>query len=1095
MNNFEKVLAKSLFKYNAKVLLHYLLYLMMVTLIIFVIFYSVNSAIVLSTTDPSAYRLETFLFSLSLRIFLALIAIYLILTANNRMFNRAKIARFLDIKNDDSHDTYQIAHDFLRDKTDYNPAILDVLFRKANNKAETQNTNPGYNSLKKTAYLLGIMILTTIFFFIISPAHFSQTFHLFTASSVQPHNYKEYIELSPGDHRILRNHDLSIEVLDPENRLEHILFYKLGDNWRESDMPGFKKEFTNLDFSFTYYVKNQVAVSDTFKIEVFELPTITNMTIEYNFPSYTGLANEFYDDFNGNISGLKHTHVSLGITANNPIDHASLIFSDGTVKPMNRTGSKTFKSDFELTASGTYHIRLTDILGNESRRIERNITVQHDNPPRIEIIYPPRDTTLSQSLRQNIVFLGSDDYGLRDLTLHYEIESPRFSQLEQETRSKVIKAGIAKKSLEFEYLFNLGNEFLLPGDRVIYWAELSDNSPFDQSSLSPRHILRLPSIEEIFQEFEQQDKQQTEIIEKTLEQSDELLREFDEKRLELMKKDEYDWDDQQDLQNMLDQQELLNQEIENLTQEYQEMLRNMEENQALSQETLDKMQRIKDLMEEITNEQLKQAMEKMQEALSDMDRDSLLKAMENMKFSMEDFSKKLENTLELLENIRKEQNIQKALALTEEMINLQEQLLERTESDESDTSQLSSEQQNIKDKLDSLREQLEQTESLMDPVKDEDMLSQLQDLSEYIEDSALDNDMQTSMDNLMDSNMPESAQAQKQALQKMKNIKEQLSDINESFSSSGMDMMLDIINLTIRRLLMVTTKHDELRQIYVNDPFLIHQNLISNFDATQLTVQKLYSVPQVILFINPKFISDTEFTVRAYRDLFSDISNSRNHRVRNHLTDIQKGTNLMIYNLLQSADNMQSGQGGGMDSLMQSLMQMGEEQMAINMMTQQIFEQMGQDGSVSRQMREQMQRLASEQERLAENLRRTLQNNPEAQRQGHSLNQILEEMESISTEIRRSRITEELLGRQERILSRLLDAQRSVHQREFSNRREGQRPDFEEWNIPEDVRLEFDSLRQRALMEENYRTLPREYQELIREFHRLINEKTLRERD
>jgi hypothetical protein len=73
-----------------------------------------------------------------------------------------------------------------------------------------------------------------------------------------------------------------------------------------------------------------------------------------------------------------------------------------------------------------------------------------------------------------------------------------------------------------------------------------------------------------------------------------------------------------------------------------------------------------------------------------------------------------------------------------------------------------------------------------------------------------------------------------------------------------------------------------------------------------------------------------------------------------------------------------------MESMMQALQQMSRQQMAMNMLTQQMMEQMMQNGGrMTPDMRGQMGRMADEEERLAENLRRMLQNEPGAISRGH----------------------------------------------------------------------------------------------------------------
>jgi len=116
-----------------------------------------------------------------------------------------------------------------------------------------------------------------------------------------------------------------------------------------------------------------------------------------------------------------------------------------------------------------------------------------------------------------------------------------------------------------------------------------------------------------------------------------------------------------------------------------------------------------------------------------------------------------------------------------------------------------------------------------------------------------------------------------------------------------------------------------------------------------------------------------------------------------------------------------------------------------------------------------------------------LQNNPEAQKQASSINKMIEDLEGISRNLKRGKIDQDLIDTQERILSRLLDAQKSIHKRDFSKKRKAETSDFLDWDTPEEIQLKFDKLRQKALLEENYQNYPQEYQELIREYLKRLN--------
>jgi uncharacterized membrane protein YheB (UPF0754 family) len=160
--------------------------------------------------------------------------------------------------------------------------------------------------------------------------------------------------------------------------------------------------------------------------------------------------------------------------------------------------------------------------------------------------------------------------------------------------------------------------------------------------------------------------------------------------------------------------------------------------------------------------------------------------------------------------------------------------------------------------------------------------------------------------------------------------------------------------------------------------------------------------------------------------------------------------------------------------------------MAMNMLTQQLMMQMqAQGGRMDAAMQQQFQKLAADQERLAENLKRALQNNPEAQKQGNAMKQLIEEAESVARQIRQNQFTPDLLKRQENIISRLLDAQRSITKRDTSERRQAE----SSTGLPDGAvrqNIDYEALRRAMILEDNYRSYPKEYQQLIMEYLRIL---------
>lgn len=144
---------------------------------------------------------------------------------------------------------------------------------------------------------------------------------------------------------------------------------------------------------------------------------------------------------------------------------------------------------------------------------------------------------------------------------------------------------------------------------------------------------------------------------------------------------------------------------------------------------------------------------------------------------------------------------------------------------------------------------------------------------------------------------------------------------------------------------------------------------------------------------------------------------------------------LMLKRTMESM--MQGGNGGGgMMSLMQQLQQLSSQQMNLNTLTQ-MLQQM-QQGQLSQQQQGELQRLAQQQDVIRKSLN---QLNEEAKISGEAnkipadLENILNEMQEVLTDMNTEKLDDNLIQKQEHILSKLLDAQRSINERDFEKER------------------------------------------------------------
>jgi hypothetical protein len=328
-------------------------------------------------------------------------------------------ARWLDKQTEHQDDLYQNLYELYQQKED--ESILKVLASQATER------------LKSVSYRLPKLFPADLWFLILflligigsvwsfSADTFRYAMKQFAAITPETVAYKSTIDVIPGNITLGRGQQLVIQVVEPDTRLHHRLFYRWDENWRELGLNNYSYTFPSLEYTLEYYVQNEVAKSPVYKVECLDEPFVKSWVIDYHYPAYTGLGNVRDTLSYGNIEAFKHTEVILSISTNIPINKAIMHFSDGTTQTMQQVDANDFTTRLKVLSPKTWYLELNDILGRSSEPEEKTISIIPDNPPEIRILYPAQDVMLDQSLQLPLIISASDDFGLKNLSLHYQV--------------------------------------------------------------------------------------------------------------------------------------------------------------------------------------------------------------------------------------------------------------------------------------------------------------------------------------------------------------------------------------------------------------------------------------------------------------------------------------------------------------------------------------------------------------------------------------------------------------------------------------------------------------------------------------------------
>ena len=178
-----------------------------------------------------------------------------------------------------------------------------------------------------------------------------------------------------------------------------------------------------------------------------------------------------------------------------------------------------------------------------------------------------------------------------------------------------------------------------------------------------------------------------------------------------------------------------------------------------------------------------------------------------------------------------------------------------------------------------------------------------------------------------------------------------------------------------------------------------------------------------------------------------------------------------------------SQQTSGFEQFMESLKEISNGQKGLNQQTMQKGG-MGGMGSMGMMQQKIMEELQKKQQELKNKLEELLGSNP-GQDHGGGLHQTTEEMDEIIKDFINNNITQKTIERQQRILSRMLDNQKSLSQKDYEKKREGTAGNNFEYTGPIGLPInegEKDLLLMKALEATEKENLSLEYNKLIQTY-------------
>ena len=808
----------------------------------------------------------------------------------------------------------------------------------------------------------------------------------------------------------------------------------------------FSANLREVKRSLEFYAEAGRRRTQVTKIEVVDLPRVSDISVSIVSPEYTNLPPLEIDENNGSFAAVVGSHARLGIVSNVDLSEAQLIFDDGEIVELATAGAR-LSADMTVTTNRGYHLRLVDALGEENPDpIEYYVTAIEDRAPQVTVVVPGVDTDLDESMYLPLRVSISDDFGFSTLVMKYHIVSD--GKESEEVVTVIHFSDNIKTDGNVEFRWDVSETGIEPGGYIAYYFEIWDNDGYSgpKEGRSRIYHARLPSIEELIAELDSESENRIEATERILEKERELydkLQDSQRKLRELKDGEKLDWQKQKNLEELIQQNQELMNEMEKLAENMDRSLDQREGSKLLNQEMMEKLRRIQELYDEVATDEMRDAQKKLQEALANMDPDLLQEAMEDYELSQEEMLNRLERTLALLKQMQIEQKINEMTEAAKELLDRQIANNEKTEeADDAALPDLAKEEDKIEKSMQELKKQASELEELLRDAQMDD-IPEAREFADAVKRSEADQDMRDMSRSLKSQDKGGSSESGEGAEEKLQEMLDSMREQQQAMSGNQARKM----NAAIRRAIedatyLSGTQEEALEKTREITP---HSSALRELADQQVMLKESvggFGQRIVTLSASNPFLSSDLRTLIS--DALNEIDESVEHlgQTRGPAAATAERNAMMKLNevairLLESMDDQsQCNKGGSCDKAGQKMESLSEKQKRLNRETER---QLGMPKTPGQNPNagelERLRELAGEQRAIQRSLE-------ELEQEFGSRDQILGDLDALGKEM--EKVIEELsegqaggptTERQLRIHSRMLESIKALNRRDFTPER------------------------------------------------------------
>lgn len=819
------------------------------------------------------------------------------------------------------------------------------------------------------------------------------------------------------------------------------------------------RESTTL--SFEANVDGETVSSDTYNVKVISKTAIGKMQATLIYPGYLGLENEVVENAS-DLTVPEGTRISWSVVTKHSaktefwLNEEKQVFSkDGFVV------NDMFKED----AIG--RVVLNNKVNGNRDTTEFLVDVDKDNYPSIQV------GEVLDSIKDGIRYFSgivSDDHGLNSLNFVYTITSKDGMKRTERMNAAMV---VGTES-PFDFAVDFRRENIQLEDKIEYHFVVSDNDGVNGSkSTSSRSFnYRLPDLEELNEQRDEQQDKAKEDLSDMMKQAEKFRENLERLRKETLNSSRSSWKKQDQVRQLQEEQKSMIERLQEMQNDMENSLEEKEQLTEMDKELMEQQKQLEELMDELMDDELRDMLEELEKLMMEQNQEGVEEKLKDIEMSAEDMKRQMERSMEMLKRLQVNEKIDAIEEELKELSKEQEELKKDIEEKGNATEEDKERQDEINEKFDDLQEDIEKMDSLNNALKSPMELGDPKSKGEEIDEK-----LGEAKENLENGKERKAGDSQGGAAKKMEEMAEQLQEMQEQASQEQQAEDMDMLRNILESLMTLSFDQEDamkqLARVDDKDPafrkYSRKQRRI--VDDTKVVRDSLYALaerqPKIASFVDAEL---NKISVNHELSL-EDIDERRMSDLGVHQQYTMTSYNNLALMLNESLQQMQmqmqnqkpgsgscnkpggKGQpkpGNGMSN--QDMKQMLKKQL------EQMKKGQGKDGQKQGKKpgnkpgmkpggkdgmsgmgidNKGLAKMAAEQAAIRkrlEQLRKEL--NKGGKGEGNKLNPLIKDLEEQERDLVNKRLGNNLVKRQQDILTRLLESEKATRERGLDEKRE-----------------------------------------------------------